>query len=158
MDTRGPRADERRRNGADRRQRALHGLFAGSRQSRRRGPRRRDDRALAAVDRHHPQWLAVALVIVLLSCADAFLTLTLMQHGASEINPVMAPLVTGSGHSFAFWKLLFTSAGVVVLTILVRIRAFGVFPAGALLYVAAAGYAALVGYELWLLDRLGSIG
>lgn len=158
MGSDGPHAIERRRGGSDRRQRTLHGLFAGSRQSRRQGPRRRDDRALAAVDRHHPQWLAVALLIVLLSCADAFLTLTLLQHGATEMNPLMAPLVQGSGRAFAFWKLLCTAGGVVVLTILVRIRAFGVFPAGVLLYAAAAGYAALVGYELWLLDRLGSIG
>lgn len=153
-----PRARERRGNGSDRRQRTLHGLLAGSRHSRRRGPRRLDDRALAAVDRHHPQWLAVALVIVLLSCADAFLTLVLLQHGATELNPVMAPLVTGTGRAFAFWKLTLTAGGVIVLTILVRIRAFGVFPAGVILYVVAAGYAALVGYELWLLDRLGTIG
>ena len=153
-----PRADERRGNGSDRRERTLHGLFAGGRHSRRQGPRRRDDRSLAAVDRHHPQWLGVALVILLLSCADAFLTLVLMQHGATEVNPIMAPLVTGSGHAFAFWKLALTASGVIVLTILVRIRAFGTFPAGVILYVAAAGYAALVGYELWLLDRIGAIG
>lgn len=153
-----PRTGQRRGNGSDRRQRTLHGLLAGSRHLRRYGPRRYDDRALAAVDRHHPQWLAVALVIVLLSCADAFLTLVLMQHGATEVNPVMAPLVTGSGHAFAFWKLTLTASGVIVLTILVRIRAFGVFPAGAILYTAAVGYIVLVGYELWLLDRIGSIG
>ena len=158
MENEATRAPERRGKGLDRRQRTLQGLFAGSHQSRRQGPRRRDDRALAAVDRHHPQWLAIALVILLLSCADAFLTLTLLQHGATEVNPVMAPLVTGSGHSFAFWKLLLTASGVIVLTILVRIRAFGTFPAGFILYTAAAAYASLVGYELWLLDRIGSIG
>ncbi|MGE0583132.1 MAG: DUF5658 family protein [Steroidobacteraceae bacterium] len=158
MEKEASRAPERRGNGFDRRQRTLHGLFAGSGNSRRQGPRRHDDRALAAVDRHHPQWLAVALLILLLSCADAFLTLTLLQHGAEEVNPLMAPLVTGSGHAFAFWKLLLTASGVIVLTILVRIRAFGTFPAGFILYAAAAGYAALVGYELWLLDRIGSIG
>ena len=97
-------------------------------------------------------------MILLLSCADAVLTLVLMQHGATEVNPLMAPLVTGSGHAFAFWKLLLTASGVIVLTILVRIRAFGTFPAGIILYLAAAGYAVLVGYELWLLDRMGSIG
>ncbi|HQW09977.1 MAG TPA: DUF5658 family protein [Steroidobacteraceae bacterium] len=100
----------------------------------------------------------MALVILLLSCADAFLTLVLMQHGATEVNPIMAPLVTGSGHAFAFWKLALTASGVIVLTILVRIRAFGTFPAGVILYAAATGYAALVGYELWLLDRIGAIG
>lgn len=149
---------ERRTRGTDRRRRVWHGLFTAGEFARREGPRRRDDRALAAVDHHHPQWLAVALVILLLSCADALLTLLLLSHGASEVNPVMAPLVQGSGHAFAFWKLFLTAAGVIVLTILVRIRAFGTFPAGVILYAAAAGYAALVGYELWLLDRIGAIG
>lgn len=97
-------------------------------------------------------------MIVLLSCADAILTLVLMQHGATEVNPVMAPLVTGSGRSFAFWKFALTASGVIVLTILIRTRAFGIFPAGAILYTAATGYIVLVGYELWLLDRIGSIG
>lgn len=99
----------------------------------------------------------MALVILLLSCADAFLTLVLMQHGATEVNPIMAPLVTGSGRAFAFWKLVLTASGVIVLTILVRIRAFGFYPAGAILYAAATGYVVLVGYELWLLDQVMAI-
>lgn len=152
------KSGERRLRGSDRRRRALHGLIVGGNAARRQGPRRRDDQALAAVDRHHPQWLAVALVILLLSCADAFLTLLLLDHGATEINPLMAPLVRGSGYAFAFWKLSLTACGVIVLTILVRIRAFGIYLAGAMLYAIAAGYILLVGYELWLLDHLVSIG
>lgn len=148
---------ERRTRGTDRRRRVWHGLFTAGEFARRERPRRRDDQALAAVDHHHPQWLAVALVILLLSCADALLTLLLLSHGASEVNPVMAPLVQGSGHAFAFWKLFLTAAGVIVLTILVRIRAFGFYPAGAILYAAATGYVVLVGYELWLLDQVMAI-
>lgn len=148
---------ERRQVRSDRRQRTLHGLISGGARSRRQGPRRGSDQSLAAVDRHHPQWLAVALVILLLSSADAFLTLVLLQHGATEINPVMEPLVHGSGRAFALWKLLLTASGVIVLTILVRIRAFGFYPAGAILYAVATGYVVLVGYELWLLDHLASI-
>ncbi len=157
MDNEAGITGERRRGGLDRRQRTLHGLMSGGARSRRQGPRRGGDQSLAAVDRHHPQWLAVALVILLLSCADAFLTLVLLQHGATEINPVMMPLVHGSGRAFALWKLLLTASGVIVLTILVRIRAFGFYPAGAILYAAATGYVVLVGYELWLLDHLVSI-
>jgi len=157
MSNRTDTTGERRRGRGDRRQRTLHGLLSGGARSRRQGPRRGDDRSLAAVDRHHPQWLAVALVILLLSCADAFLTLVLLQYGATEANPVMAPLVRGSGRAFAVWKLLLTAGAVIMLTILVRIRAFGFYPAGAILYAAATGYVALVGYELWLLDHLASI-
>ncbi len=51
-------------------------------------------------------------LILLLSIADALFTLTLLQHGASEANPLMAPLVTGSGHGFAFWKVGLTTTGV----------------------------------------------
>jgi len=157
MDNQADTTGERRRGRDDRRQRTLHGLLSGGARSRRQGPRRGDDQSIAAVDRHHPQWLAVALVILLLSCADAFLTLVLLQHGATEINPVMEPLVRGSGRAFAVWKLLLTAGAVIVLTILVRIRAFGFYPAGAVLYAAATGYVVLVGYELWLLDHLVAI-
>ena len=34
--------------------------------------------------------------ILILCAADALLTLTLISHGASEINPFMDPLVRGS--------------------------------------------------------------
>jgi hypothetical protein len=47
-----------------------------------------------------------------------------------------------------------TSAGVVVLTLLVRLRAFGRLPVSVLLYTILFGYGALIFYELWLLERL----
>src|SRR5450432_3514885 len=91
----GPDANERR--GADRRSRVLRGLVYGSIRPRRHGPRRADERGVSAVDWHHPQWLAVAMLIVLCSCVDAFLTLMLVGRDvAEEANPLMAPLVGGS--------------------------------------------------------------
>jgi uncharacterized membrane protein YczE len=110
------------------------------------------------VDWHHPQWLAVALLTLLLSLADALLTLTLLPLGATEFNPFMRPLVNGSGHAFAFWKLGLTSLGLVVLILLARLRAFGGLPVGTILYAVLAGYVVLVAYELSLLDRLTSFG
>ena len=66
------------------------------------------------------------MVILILSSVDAMLTLALMSRGAVEINPLMEPLVRGSGHSFALWKLLgLTSMGVVVLTMVARLRVVG---------------------------------
>lgn len=143
-----------RRLGRDRRTRIAKGLFEGSLNPRRRGSRRAGDHGFTHVDWHDAHWLGVALLILLLSCGDAILTLTLLGHGASEANPLMAPLVEGSGRGFALWKLGLTALGVVLLTLLAPFRMFGRIPAGVLLYLALGGYVVLVGYELWLLERL----
>jgi hypothetical protein len=110
----------------------------------------------AGIDWHDAHWLGAAVLVVLLCIADALLTLTLMKHGASEVNPLMAPLVVGSGQGFAYWKLGLTIAGVVVLVVLARARLFGLVPAGVLLYVILALYVVLVGYEWQLLDESAS--
>jgi len=92
-------------------------------------------------------------MVLLLSFADALLTLTLISHGASEVNPLMDPLVRGSGHSFAYWKIGLTAVGVVVLTLMARLRIWG-RAVGSVLYVALAGYVVLVVYELFLLRNI----
>ena len=109
---------------------------------------------MAAVDWHHPQWLAVGMLIVLCSSADALLTLMLVERGAYEVNPVMAPLVGGSALAFALVKVGLTALGVVLLTQLSRLRAFGSVPVGVFLYSVLALYAALVLYELRMLNRV----
>jgi len=108
---------------------------------------------MVVTDWFHPQWLAVGMLILLLCSADALLTLTLISHGALEINPVMAPLVSGSGHAFAAWKLGLTALGVVFLTLLARLQVFG-RTVGAVLYVILGLYVVLVGYELFLLRNI----
>jgi hypothetical protein len=147
----GPDATERR--GADRRSRVLRGLVYGSIRPRRHGPRRADERGVSAVDWHHPQWLAVAMLIVLCSCVDAFLTLMLVGRDvAEEGNPLMAPLVEGSGLAFALVKIGVTAAGVLLLTQLARLRAFGRIPVGVFLYLVLVIYSALIFYEVDLLN------
>lgn len=150
--TAAPAAQDRR--GGERRRHVLRALVYGSFNPRRHGPRRGDDRMLSAVDWHHPQWLAIAVLIVMLSCADAFLTLLLVEHGAYEANPFMAPLVVGSTLTFAGVKIGLTAAGVVALTQLARLRTFGNIPVGVLLYMVLAVYGVLIGYEFALLRAL----
>jgi hypothetical protein len=147
-------AASERRSGPDRRRKVMRALLVGSFNPRRRRPRRDDERHVAALDWHHPQWLAVAMLIVLLSVADALLTITLINLGASEANPLMEPLVSGAGYGFAFWKFGLTAGGVMLLTLLARMRMFGRVPVAAILYGVLALYVALVSYEVWLLDRL----
>ena len=132
----------------------LGSLWRGSFARRRLGPRRRTDRHPAMTDWFEPQWLVTAIVILLLSAMDALLTLALVARGATELNPLMEPLVYGSGRGFALWKLGLTALGVVLLTLLARARILGGFAVGGILYLVVCAYLVLVGYELWLLESL----
>jgi hypothetical protein len=142
-----------RRNAPDRRRRTFYSLFYGSFNPRRRSPRRTGARSLRDLDWHQPQWLAVAMLIVVLSCVDAALTLSLMAHGAYEVNPIMAPIVGGSALVFTLIKVGLTAGGVVMLTLTARMRAFGKIPVSFFLYAVLIGYGTLVVYELKLLEE-----
>jgi len=142
-----------RRSAPDRRKRMIYSLFYGSFNPRRRIPRRTDARSLRDLDWHHPIWLAVAMLIVMLSCVDAALTLSLMEHGAYEVNPIMAPIVGGSPLVFTLIKVGLTGGGVVLLTLAARMRAFGRIPVSFFLYAVLIGYGTLIVYELKLLEE-----
>ena len=116
-------------------------------------PRRGDERHVVVTDWFHPQWLAVGIMILLVCSADAILTLTLISRGASEINPFMVPLVHGSGHAFAYWKLGLTTLGVVTLIVTARLQVFGK-GVGTILYAVLGLYSVLVGYEVVLLRNI----
>ena len=105
------------------------------------------------LDWHPAQWLAVGVLIVILSCIDAALTLSLIEKGAYELNPFMSGLVGGSAELFTLVKTGLTAGGVVLLTLLSRMRAFGRIPVALMLYGVLGGYAALVAYELHLLGE-----
>lgn len=131
----------------------MRALWRGNFERRRLGPRRNGERHAVVTDWFHSQWLAVAILILLLCGADALLTLTLINRGAVEINPLMDPLVRGSGHGFFAWKFSLTSIGVVLLTLLGRLRMFG-RAVGSVLYLVLGLYVLLVGYELFLLRNI----
>jgi hypothetical protein len=143
---------ERRAN-SERRRSLVRALWHGNFARRRHAPRRSTERHAVVTDWFHPQWLAIAITILLLSCADAALTLTLIANGAVEVNPFMAPLVKGPAHVFSFWKMSLTGMGVVILTVLARLRLWG-RAVGTILYVVLGGYIALVAYELFLLRNI----
>ncbi|MEJ0084233.1 MAG: DUF5658 family protein [Pseudomonadota bacterium] len=148
-----PQPSIERRVPIERRRSVLRALWHGNFQRRRIAPRRDTERHIVVTDWFHPQWLAVGVLILVLCGADAFLTLILIGHGANEVNPLMDPLVRGSGHSFAYWKFGLTALGVVVLTLLARLRFFGK-AVGWVLYAVLGMYCVLVGYELFLLRNI----
>lgn len=143
-----------RRRGPDRRTRVARALVYGSFKPRRLGPRRIGEQPLGATDWYHPWWLAVATLILALCASDAILTVVLISRGAYELNPLLAPLIGGSGVLFVAVKVGLTGVGVVLLTLLSRVKAFGRLPVALLLYAVLAGYALLIAYELRLLARL----
>ena len=105
-----------RRSGYDRRYRQLGILSKYWLTGRRAGGRRDEDKQRAhRIDRHSSKTLAVILLIVILSVIDAILTLHLVDHGATELNPVMNYYL-GHGPLAFFWvKYMLTSAALIII-------------------------------------------
>jgi len=157
-DAAAPTSSSERREAPDRRRRLIHALFVGGLTPRRRAHRRGGEGQPRVHDLHEAKWLGIAMVIMLLSVADAMLTLQLMDLGAIELNPVMAAMLDSGSPAFAYLKVALTGVGVVVLTIMARLHAFGRVPVGVVLYVVLGLYASLIAYEYWLLEHLHKLG
>jgi hypothetical protein len=143
-------ADVERRRGPDRRRVTLVSFLKGGITPRRRGGRRADEQHLL-VDWHEPYLLFLALMILLLSVADAFLTLTLIMAGAQEANPFLAFILRDHPELFAALKMGLTGTGVLVLVAVARARLFRIVRAGLVLQGVFVAYVALIAYEWWLL-------
>ena len=139
-----------RRRGGDRRRLTLRSFLQGGLNPRRRGGRRAGEQHLP-VDWHEPYLLFLSLTILLLSVADAFLTITLIMGGAQEANPVMAYVLRDRPEWFAAIKMGLTGPGVLVLVAMARSRVFRVMRVGLVLQGIFVVYVALIAYEWWLL-------
>jgi hypothetical protein len=149
--------ERRGRTGADRRRRLWWSIWYGSFNPRRRShPRRSDEHRFHALDWHSPHFLAVAIGIAILSVVDGLLTLGLLQGGAQEENPIMAAVVYRSAVVFASVKMFLTGGGVILMVVLARHRFMRVLPVAWVLYGVLVLYAALIGYEIWLQNRLAT--
>ncbi len=123
--------------------------------SRRRRHRRASDAAVAMLDWHHPWLFFLATGTMLLSCADAFLTLQLLQMGMFEANPVMHAIMQQGTMAFVSTKLAMTAFGIFTLVFLSQIQFLNRVRTGLFLTAAFSAYACLVCYELVNLFRLG---
>lgn len=143
-----------RRDPADRRRRVWWSVVYGNFNPRRRASRRMDHARFHFVDWHSSHLLAVAMGIVLLSAADAFMTVTLLSGGAVEVNPVMAVVIYQSAALFAALKMGLTGLGVTLMVYMARYRLLLIVRVELVLYAILVGYAALLGYEFWLLHEV----
>ena len=142
-----------RRHADDRRALSWRTFLFGSLTPRRRG-NRRGEGAEGLLDWYEPHLLFLAIMILLMSVTDAFLTLQLIELGASEANPVMAYLLDRTPRAFVTAKMLLTGAGIVVLVALARARVFRVIRISIIIHWCMLGYVALLAYEAWLLRQL----
>jgi hypothetical protein len=145
---------DRRRSSGDRRERVFWSLFYGGVRPRRRRGRRDADHHRPLVDWHGEGLLTSSIVVLLLCVADALLTLQLLTDGATEVNPLMALLVARGALGFALVKLSLTGAGVLALVSIARFRVFRQLRAAMFVHAVLFGYAVLVAYELWLVNRI----
>lgn len=104
-----------------------------------------------SVDWFSARLFAAALAISLLSIADAFLTLQLLENGADEINPVMAALLFRGVAAFTASKIGVTCLCVVALVCLSSHRFMRLVRVEAMMYAVLGAYILLVGYELRLM-------
>lgn len=139
---------------ADRRQFGWRTVMYGFLRSRRHEHRRTGDHDGVFIDWHHPWLFFLAVGTMLLSCADAFLTLELLSRGMIEANPVMAGLMGGGTAVFAASKMAMTGLGILMLVFLARARFLDRIRAGLFLTAFFAGYCCLVCYEIVSLLRL----
>ena len=113
--TDGLSGDEEPRAGQDRRRRTfppMRYLMAGG---RRRKVRRSEDRQRVVIlDRYSPKLFGCIVGILFLSLLDAVLTLYLMEHGSTELNPVMDYFLKKGPLVFTIAKYALTSVAVVI--------------------------------------------
>jgi hypothetical protein len=137
----------------DRRQFSWRTVTYGFTLSRRREHRRVVDDDVIFLDWHHPWLFFLATGTMLLSCADAFLTLLLIDLGMIEANPLMNAIMAHGTAVFTSTKLAMTAFGIFVLVFLAKSRFLNRLRTGLFLTTFFALYACLVCYELVSLFR-----
>jgi hypothetical protein len=101
--------------------------------------------------RHGPKLVAVILVMVLLSVLDAFLTLELIQRGATEVNPVMAYYLSRGPLVFFSVKYFLTAASILLVLIYKNVHLFGTrFQVKMILPILLIPLVLTVNWELFL--------
>ena len=142
------------RAAADRRTLGWRTVVYGFVLSRRRQHRRSAETDVIFLDWHHPWLFFLAVGTMILSCADAFLTLQLIDRGMSEVNPAMLALLGAGTSTFAAVKLALTACGIFTLVFLAKVHFLNRFRTGLFLTAFFSGYSILVCYELVSLFNL----
>lgn len=118
--------------------------------------RRQEDRSrIFFVDQYSPILFFTFVGILFLCVLDAFLTLYLLNHGAYEINPLMALMLDHGPYAFFIFKygLTIIAAFCLLMFRCVVVQKLNV-STHTILYLLAWVYAAVVGWELYLVYHI----
>ena len=141
-----------RRQIPDRRESSWHAFLYGNFRPRRRQGRRETDKHLFLFDWYEPRVLYLVLSVLLLSCADALITLNLLNHGATEANYLMALALEYGIDRFVISKLVLTGTSLIFLVIVVRHKFLGTYSVERLLHFFCATYLMVIGYHVYLVE------
>lgn len=139
---------------SDRRQFGWKTFIFGFLRSRRHSVRRAGDSDVLIMDWHHPWLFFLAVGTMMLSVADAFFTLLLLENGMYEANPIMASVMEHGTATFVSAKLALTACGILTLVFFAKSRFLDRVRTGLILTALFSGYACLVCYEIVNLLRL----
>ena len=116
--------------------------------------RRQDDRQKVILfDWYSPKLFVTILIVLILSIVDGFLTLFLLEHGAYEVNPIMAYLIDVSPSAFVAVKYSLTCMAALIVLILSNVLTrITRFSAHTLLYFFAGVFMVVVVWELYLIS------
>jgi hypothetical protein len=120
--------------------------LCGRRSSFRRGE---DQRRGGYVDRYGLELLCVPLLIAGLNILDAFFTITILESGGREINPIVLWAIETFGHMAWSLKFAVVSCGAVLLCLHYHFRMAKVS-----LLVMAILFSGVVMYQLLLLSYI----
>ncbi|GMQ84431.1 MAG: hypothetical protein BMS9Abin06_1230 [Gammaproteobacteria bacterium] len=140
-----------RRTEQDRRHHNWHTLTYCGLQGRGRRRQARRDGHNYYLDWYKPGLVFTGLAVLLLSCLDALLTLTLLNRGAYEANLLMAHLLETSDVVFVVTKVAVTAIGIVFLLMHSHFRLLHITSGKRILQYLVPVYGLLIIYELFLL-------
>ena len=146
-------ADVCRRQQVERRQVNMRSMFYALFMSRRRSHRRASESVSYYCDQYGPYVFAAALLLMLMCILDSYFTLILIQHGSTELNPILAWAL--EKHVFVFFLLKYTITALCVIITVVH-KHFQVFSVVRLkgahfLFACLLGYGVLIQYQLTML-------
>ncbi len=145
-----------RRSGKNRRRHDLPEIKSLFIYGRRKTIRRKDDKGKFSYFDQYSSGIFVAIVLILfLSVIDAFLTLFLIDCGASEINPIMAYFLRFGPFTFMSVKYFLTCYSVIVLLIFNNVFLGKIKIYTRSLFSYAIGvFMIVIGWELFLTFRI----
>ncbi len=123
-------------------------LFGGRREIIRR---HEDKHKLFYVDRYSQFHFAPIVLILFLSVVDAVLTIVLINHGADEVNPIMAYCLDIGPYTFLIIKYSLTSVGLIVLLMLrnIFIKPIRIYT-GSIFYFLLVVFIGVVTWQIFL--------